>query len=581
MRTEQPSHVQPRPKGPQLSSRAPVIPQPSSRSRVHSLAAFIAGEPVRRGPIRSVSSEAVSITFELVKASSRIFVTMSRSTRSAESAAGAPGTAKTTRPDARDETLQMAPPLDKTAARYHPEERGSNTAGRAPIGATALVSVAITGNFCAQTLSRSRPTRHGSASGTPGDNLALRSGVPARETHPLPTTRCRESRDSRRPRRGATLHAQDHGPGFVLQGEGGLITALALDPSSPSTIYTATARGLFQSRDSGATWRPSSRGLEGRSVLALAVDTWSTGTLYATTDGGGVYRSIDHGVDWKSVNQGLTARYVGAIAFDPSTRGTLYAGAESGRIFRSIDAGDSWSEVAAPTNRVSVTALAVDPANPQTLFVGHQQRGHLPERRCRGHLDPHARTTEQGHGLEPRRRSDEGLDRVRDDARRPLPQRRLGADVEGAAQDAQELERARPRHRPGEPAHALRGDRHRHLQVARSGRLVGHAEPRSLRQRPRARSAVALGRLRRNPPRRAQDRRRREQVGAAATRTGPERLRLRGGRSAGVAEAERPRRIFRRCRSSAARPPRRCPPAPGRCRSFPSGGARRRRRSGS
>ena len=70
------------------------------------------------------------------------------------------------------------------------------------------------------------------------------------------------------------LHAQEpeSGPGFVLQGEGGLVTALLLDPATPSTVYAATARGLYRSIDSGASWESRNRGLEGHSVLALAVD---------------------------------------------------------------------------------------------------------------------------------------------------------------------------------------------------------------------------------------------------------------------------------------------------------------------
>src|SRR6516165_7714677 len=53
----------------------------------------------------------------------------------------------------------------------------------------------------------------------------------------------------------ALAKAQDQGPGFVLQGEGGLITAFALDPSSSLTIYAATGRGLYKTADGGASWR--------------------------------------------------------------------------------------------------------------------------------------------------------------------------------------------------------------------------------------------------------------------------------------------------------------------------------------
>ena len=81
IRTAQPLVV------PAAAERAPSVsrcalesPHAANCSRVHSLAAFTCGEPVSRGPIRSISSEAVSMTLELVNPSWRIFVTMSRST---------------------------------------------------------------------------------------------------------------------------------------------------------------------------------------------------------------------------------------------------------------------------------------------------------------------------------------------------------------------------------------------------------------------------------------------------------------------------------------------------------------------
>lgn len=168
---------------------------------------------------------------------------------------------------------------------------------------------------------------------------------------------------------------QDQGPGFVLQGEGGLVTALTLDPTSSSTLYAATARGLFKSVDAGATWRPTGAGLNKHSLLALAVDPRATSNLYATTDTGGVFRSTDAGEHWSEANEGIGARYVGAIAVDPHHEGSVYAGAEAGRVFHSTDAGATWRELASPTSRVGVTVVAVDPVTPGLLFVGTNSEG--------------------------------------------------------------------------------------------------------------------------------------------------------------------------------------------------------------
>src|SRR5437588_10136030 len=40
--------------------------------------------------------------------------------------------------------------------------------------------------------------------------------------------------------------ARAEDPGWIMQGEGGIITSLVIDPLSPSTLYAATARGIFK-----------------------------------------------------------------------------------------------------------------------------------------------------------------------------------------------------------------------------------------------------------------------------------------------------------------------------------------------
>ena len=66
------------------------------------------------------------------------------------------------------------------------------------------------------------------------------------------------------------------------------MTALAIDPTHPETLYAATGwRGIFRSTDAGKSWHPFNAGLTDHDVRALALD--ATGqTLYAGTAGGGV-----------------------------------------------------------------------------------------------------------------------------------------------------------------------------------------------------------------------------------------------------------------------------------------------------
>ena len=66
------------------------------------------------------------------------------------------------------------------------------------------------------------------------------------------------------------------------------ITALAIDPANPSTLYVATSgRGIFRSTDAGSSWHPFNAGLAVLDIKSLAID--ATGrTLYAGSFGGGV-----------------------------------------------------------------------------------------------------------------------------------------------------------------------------------------------------------------------------------------------------------------------------------------------------
>ena len=83
-------------------------------------------------------------------------------------------------------------------------------------------------------------------------------------------------------------------------------------PQTPTTLYAGTARGtpgggVFKSTDGGASWSPVNTGLTYTSlhVPALALDPTTPTTLYAGTDDG-VFKSTDGGGSWSPVNTGLT-----------------------------------------------------------------------------------------------------------------------------------------------------------------------------------------------------------------------------------------------------------------------------------
>ena len=109
------------------------------------------------------------------------------------------------------------------------------------------------------------------------------------------------------------------------------MTALAVDPKTPSIIYVGTGSGVFKTTDGGNRW--SSTGLRDYpSIIALILNPRTPTTLYAGT----------HYPD---------------LCVGGSCLG--------GRLFKSDDGGGSWSEIA----DVPVFALAIDPQTPTILYV--------------------------------------------------------------------------------------------------------------------------------------------------------------------------------------------------------------------
>ncbi len=144
---------------------------------------------------------------------------------------------------------------------------------------------------------------------------------------------------------------------------GAQVAALAVDPSSPSTLYAGTSAGIFKSVDWAQSWtnvNPSAL------ATKLLVDPHSPSTVYAAT-AAGVLRSDDGGMSWAPKGLSDSIDTADALAMDPGATSTLYAVSRGG-LFRSTDRGESWTHVGGGSlPRTGVAELAVGPDS--TLFV--------------------------------------------------------------------------------------------------------------------------------------------------------------------------------------------------------------------
>ena len=149
------------------------------------------------------------------------------------------------------------------------------------------------------------------------------------------------------------------------------IYALAIDPKTPTTLYTGGLYGgVYKSVNGGASWT-ATMSAQNNSVLALAIDPQTPTTIYAGFSNTGVYKSVDGAATWNLINMGLPgAPIVNALAIDPQTPTTIYAGLTSNGVYKSIDGGNSWSAVG--TGLLSggtVRALAINPVTPTTVYA--------------------------------------------------------------------------------------------------------------------------------------------------------------------------------------------------------------------
>jgi photosystem II stability/assembly factor-like uncharacterized protein len=154
--------------------------------------------------------------------------------------------------------------------------------------------------------------------------------------------------------------------------DGGLVAILAVDPSTPATVYAGLAGGLCKSTDGGAHWR-SLLGLGHAQVVALVIDASSPSVLYAGMRRFGVYKSTDGGATWGAANSGVTAKNGWSLALDPGNPQRVYAGTETG-VFRSTDGAATWAAAGTGLPTDTVWALAVDPSS-GTVYAGTNSSG--------------------------------------------------------------------------------------------------------------------------------------------------------------------------------------------------------------
>ena len=182
------------------------------------------------------------------------------------------------------------------------------------------------------------------------------------------------------------------------------IGKVIVHPSNPDVVYVAALghayganpdRGVFRSRNGGASWEKVLFKSNDVGAIDLAFDPGDPQVIYATLwntrrppwsiyppsygPGSGVYKSTDGGSTWQQLTRGLPTDAVGRIgvAVAPAQRTRVYAivDAKDGGLYRSDDAGGTWTK-ASTDSRIwgrgwYFGKIVVDPKNPDLLYVSN------------------------------------------------------------------------------------------------------------------------------------------------------------------------------------------------------------------
>ncbi len=193
----------------------------------------------------------------------------------------------------------------------------------------------------------------------------------------------------------------DGGDKWTLMGLAGSerIAEIVIHPADPATVYVAAMgplwnsggeRGLYRTRDGGATWERILFVDDDTGCVDIALDPGDPSVIYAAMwqfrrsahffssggPGSGLFKSSDAGETWTELRTGLPTGDLGriAIAVPPARPETVYAVVESAvtAFYRSDDRGLTWrqtSDAEAVKGRPFYFSLLIpDPVDPDRVY---------------------------------------------------------------------------------------------------------------------------------------------------------------------------------------------------------------------
>ena len=158
-----------------------------------------------------------------------------------------------------------------------------------------------------------------------------------------------------------------------ISGYGAWVTPVALDPTNPNILYTATTR-IYKTTNGGTSWSSISGDLSAYYVSTIAIAPSNPQVIYVGCEGGGqVFKTTNGGTNWTSISTGLPSRYITRAAVHPSDPNTVYttvSGYLSGHVWKSTNGGSTWTNSSTGIPDIPCNVVVIDPNTPTTLYLG-------------------------------------------------------------------------------------------------------------------------------------------------------------------------------------------------------------------
>ena len=178
------------------------------------------------------------------------------------------------------------------------------------------------------------------------------------------------------------------------------VSRIRLHPTNPDVAFVAAVghlwgpnpeRGVYRTRDGGATWEQVLFVNENTGAIDLAMDPADPNTLFAAMyqrqrtafgfsasgGGSGLYRSTDGGDTWTELTEGLPDGEKGRIGLDVWRRdgnvvyAIVQASGDGSGLYRSDDRGETWRRMSDRNPRPMYFSLVrIDPNDSQRIYLG-------------------------------------------------------------------------------------------------------------------------------------------------------------------------------------------------------------------